>query len=336
LGEEMLTKTREADMSCTLPISEHFTLEELAEGVYAAIAIEGKAAFSNAGIVDLGDRTIVFDAFEAPIAAQDLREAAESLTGRPVTTLVISHAHDDHWLGDQAFSGATIVSTSAVREQMVASVAEIEEDKADPGEIESIIREQQERLAGETDERRRADIEHTIARWQYALQALPTLDPILPHQTFDGRIVFHGVRRRVELITQGKGHTSSDCYLILPEAKIAFVGDLAFFGRQPFVVYCDPQAWVAQLEGFERSGIDVFVPGHGPVGTKTDVALVREYILMLEDWVTQALEKDEPVEEVLKRPLPALFDDWSVDGVPAEHNVRALYERMSTQEEQAR
>lgn len=319
----------------TRPTSEHFTLEELAGGVYAAIAIKGKAAFSNAGIIDLGDRTIVFDAFEAPIAAQDLRRAAESLTGRPVTTLVISHGHDDHWLGSQAFAGATIVSTPAVRRQIVASVAEIEEDKANPGEIESIIREQRERLEGETDERRRADIAHTIARWQYALQALPTLDPVCPHQTFDSRIVFHGARRRVELITQGKGHTSSDCYLILPEAKLAFVGDLAFFGRQPFMVYGDPRAWVAQLEGFERSEIEVFVPGHGPVGTKADVALEREYILLLEAWVAQAVERGEPVEEVLKRPMPAPFDAWSADGLPAEHNVRALYERMSTREEQA-
>jgi len=37
-----------------LPTSEHFDLHQLAEGVYAAIAIEGGAAFSNAGIVDLG------------------------------------------------------------------------------------------------------------------------------------------------------------------------------------------------------------------------------------------------------------------------------------------
>jgi len=37
-----------------LPTSEYFDLHQLAEGVYAAIAIEGGAAFSNAGIVDLG------------------------------------------------------------------------------------------------------------------------------------------------------------------------------------------------------------------------------------------------------------------------------------------
>ena len=66
-----------------LPDSRHFRLEQLAEGVYAAIHIEGGGAIGNAGIVDLGDRTLVFDAFLAPQPAADLRTAAEALTGRP-------------------------------------------------------------------------------------------------------------------------------------------------------------------------------------------------------------------------------------------------------------
>jgi hypothetical protein len=33
--------------------SEHFTLHPLTEGVYAAIASEGGAGFSNAGIIDI-------------------------------------------------------------------------------------------------------------------------------------------------------------------------------------------------------------------------------------------------------------------------------------------
>ena len=48
-------------MTQELPMSEHFVLYQLAEGIYAAIAIEGGAAFSNAGIVDLGGHTLIFD-----------------------------------------------------------------------------------------------------------------------------------------------------------------------------------------------------------------------------------------------------------------------------------
>jgi hypothetical protein len=69
----------------TLPRSEHFELQELAAGVYAAIATPDGAAYSNAGIVDLGDQTLIFDTFDTVLAAQDLRTAAKSLTGRPAT-----------------------------------------------------------------------------------------------------------------------------------------------------------------------------------------------------------------------------------------------------------
>ncbi|MBN1810951.1 MAG: hypothetical protein JXA14_03860 [Anaerolineae bacterium] len=59
-----------------------------------------------------------------------------------------------------------------------------------------------------------------------------------------------------------------------------------------------------------------------------------DYILMLEDWVVQAIEKGEPVEEILRRSLPAPFETWLADGLPFEPNVRALYERMSGDREE--
>ena len=48
-----------------LPKSIHFSLKEIAEGIYAAFAAEGGGAMGNAGIVDLGDRTVIFDTFES-------------------------------------------------------------------------------------------------------------------------------------------------------------------------------------------------------------------------------------------------------------------------------
>jgi hypothetical protein len=67
-----------------IPDSIHFRLEQLADGVYAAIHIAGGAASSNAGIDDLGDRRLVCDTFMSPPAADDLRTAAETLTDGPV------------------------------------------------------------------------------------------------------------------------------------------------------------------------------------------------------------------------------------------------------------
>lgn len=61
--------------------SRHFTLEKVTEGIYAAIAKDGGGAVGNAGFIDLGDKTIVFDTFNTQQAAEDLRSMAEALTG---------------------------------------------------------------------------------------------------------------------------------------------------------------------------------------------------------------------------------------------------------------
>ena len=81
--------------------SEHFQIEQLTAGVYAVIARSGGAAHSNAGIVDLGDRTLVFDTLGTPTAAVALRAAAEGLTGRSPSYAINSHIDHDHWLGNQ-------------------------------------------------------------------------------------------------------------------------------------------------------------------------------------------------------------------------------------------
>ncbi len=61
-----------------------------AEGVYAALAVPSKDMAVNAAIVDLGDRTLVFDTLATLQAARGLRAAAERLTGRAPAVVVNS------------------------------------------------------------------------------------------------------------------------------------------------------------------------------------------------------------------------------------------------------
>src|SRR6476469_7044401 len=96
------------------PAPVNFTIQQLAPGVWAAIQNDqfGKA-ICNAGIVDMGDKTLIFDPFMIPEAARELRETAERLTGRPVSIVVDSHYHNDHIRGNQEFKPeATIISTT--------------------------------------------------------------------------------------------------------------------------------------------------------------------------------------------------------------------------------
>ena len=318
-------------MTDALPTSEHFELKPLTDGVYAAVGHAGGGARSNAGIIDLGDRTLVFDTFMTVQAAQDLRSAAEELTGRPASYVVNSHIHSDHWCGNQVFDAhATIIASHRTREMMPATAEYLEQLKNDPSELERGILEDEERLERETDARWRATLETSIAGMRHVLKSLPLLDFRLPDQTFEKRLVFHGTRRTAELITQGKGHTDSDAYLVLPEDGVVFMGDLGFFQTQPFMAYCDPEAWTAQLEDMEMSAVETFVPGHGPLGTKADVALQREYIAALEELVARVIEAGGSVEDAVQQPLPAPFDAWLTGQMDCfERNVRSSYRRLS-------
>ena len=75
----------------------NFSIQKLSDGVWAVIHNDkGGHAICNAGIVDLGDKTLVFDAFINPGAALELKQAAEKLTHHKVAYVVNSHYHDDH------------------------------------------------------------------------------------------------------------------------------------------------------------------------------------------------------------------------------------------------
>jgi len=309
--------------------SEHFTLHQLADGVYAAIATELGAGFSNAGLIDLGDQTLVFDAFENPQAAAHLSNACQRLTGRDPAVVIISHWHPDHWGGLQVFAGSSILATQETRVAIIPIVEEIAQDRGNPAHWEAELRETEARLSGETDANKRKALEISISRQRHTLEALPVLKPTIPNQTFEGKIIFHGSQRSAELIATGKGHTLSDCLLRLPQEQVAFIGDIGFFQSQPFMPYGFPDAWVALLKEMAGWDIDTFVPGHGPVGSKTDLALEADYILALEALVGQVVQAGGSVNDALRQTLPEPFATWQVVGHRFEANVRAAFKRQS-------
>ena len=310
---------------------DHFDLETIADGAYAVMAREGGAAACNSAIVDLGEQTLVVDTFLTPLAAKALREAAESLTGNAVSYVVNTHHHPDHWLGNQVFDDAALITTHNARRGM-ADVAEHHPVcTGDTKQIARLIEQERGNLESETDERVRAEIERAISRWEHVLAAVPEMRVTYPLYTFEGSVVFYGTQRRVQLFALGHAHSAGDCFVVLPADRIAILGDLAFFGCQPYLGESDAQGWLNQLDWLQQSDVLTFVPGHGPIGTKQDLDRQQEYIRHLWAVVTRAVRDRESVEVVAQRPLPSPLDAWSTTGLPLEVNVRVLYQQIAGQ-----
>jgi cyclase len=140
-----------------LPESKHFQIERLADGVYAAVASEQGYASCNAGIIDIGDRTVLFDTFLTPEAARDLLDATGQLTSNKITHIINSHEHNDHIRGNQVFdSNADIISTALTREAIARN--EPQQIKLEKKTILKEIADAQSKLDTEKDAKRRREL----------------------------------------------------------------------------------------------------------------------------------------------------------------------------------
>lgn len=306
----------------TLPsTSRHFHLEPLTDGVYAAISREGGAARSNAGIIDLGDRTLIFDTFMTPAAARDLVAAAEQVTGRAPALAVNSHRHLDHVLGNQALPADTaIISTHRTHAAMIEQV---------PASIAG-LRELIPRSLGELGDQPPApeDADH-IAVFRAMEPELPRLSLRAPTITFEQRLVLHSPARTVEIITFGGGHTESDAILYLPGDQIAFVADLLFNEIHPWMGDGDPDENLRINEKIEAltPAVDVVVPGHGAVCTPAAFAPLRRYVAALHEVITKAKTSGGTAEDAAAVPVPAAFSAWP-NPERFGNNVKALFDRF--------
>ncbi len=313
-------------MERQLPHSRHFRLQQLAEGVYAAIHIDGGAAIGNAGIVDLGDRTLVYDAFISPQAAEDLRIAAEALTGRPADAVIDSHWHNDHIWGNQVFGASTdIVSTEETRRLIIATRGHGAYDEF-MAAAEANLEATRTQLEAAEDEGQRRQ----LAMWVDYHRTVVELKPILqirpPNLTFVQRLAFHGADRTAELIDFAGGHTESDAVLFLPQEGIAFMSDLLFIGHQPYLGGGDPDRLVQIMEAVSDLAPRLLVPGHGPVGAAESLTVMKRYVQTLDGPAREMVEDGEAEETIEAMAVPAPYDDWLLAAFfPV--NMHFLYQR---------
>jgi glyoxylase-like metal-dependent hydrolase (beta-lactamase superfamily II) len=311
--------------------SKHFQLEPLTDGVYAAIAKEGGLAGANAGLIDLGDRALLFDAFLSPQAMRDLMMAAQRLLDKPVAWAINSHWHADHVLGNQALpTEIPVIATRRTRELIAERI---------PGVIaglrENIPRHMQEleaQLQTEQDPEKRQEIGEYIDLYRMGMEDLPTLTVRLPDQTFEDKVTFHGPARAAELITFGGGHTESDALLFLPGDQIAFVADLLSNNYHPWIGDGHPDEWLRIYDRIEAltPAVEVVVPGHGAVATPDAFAALRRYLPALRRLVDDVIKAGGTPQDAENKPIPAAFSDW-VGPDTFKGNVRFLYERAAAE-----
>jgi glyoxylase-like metal-dependent hydrolase (beta-lactamase superfamily II) len=207
------------------------TLERLAEGVFAYTA-QGDP---NVGCVVGTDAVLAIEARATPVMAQRWIEVVRTLTDLPFGDLVLTHYHAVRVLGASAFDARRIITTR--------STAELIEER------------------GEQDW---ASEQGRMPRLFEGADTIPGLTR--PTQTFDGEMALDLGDRRVELRFLGRGHTSGDLVVWLPEDRICFAGDLVEARAAPYMGDAHIADWRgATLDAVAALGAEQMVGGRGPV-----------------------------------------------------------------------
>ncbi len=312
----------------------HYSLHPLAEGIYAAIARDGGAAICNAGLIDLGESTLVVDAFLTPSAAENLRLDALQLTGRFPDRVINTHYHNDHIWGNQAFlPEAEIISTIRTNELIqTEGRKEYEEYCAISTDRLKELLERQSRASTAEDA---AGLELWIGYYRGLVKDLPRLNVVLPEVLFENHLAIHGSRRRAELVAFTGAHTGSDVVVSLQEEGVVFMGDLLFVGCHPYLADGDPDRLLAAIRSIldGSAGIreaECFIPGHGPVGTREDLRLLAAYIEDCGKLARQLIDSGCCGPEYIEAyPVPAAYTDWSMPRF-FRSNLRFLIEKKKS------
>lgn len=296
------------------------SLHEIAKGVYAWIGTNGD---SNAGAVVLGEDVVAIDAQQTIMQAKQFRSAIEASTGLPVRALVNTHFHLDHTAGNEAFADVPILSHDRTRRAMEHYLGVSDEGRWVISAIEPKLR-----LFFGSNIRDLVPPGSSAEAWFVRRMSGADYNHIVlcaPTQTFYDTFFFHGANDRLCVDYRGPAHCDGDVVLRLDRAKVAFLGDLMFHGRFPWLGDCDLDGWIEQLGHVLSLDLQLIVPGHGPVVRLGDVADFRALLMAIraaaKEAIKTGLSEDAAVAETR---LPQFA------GMPRYHewmpfNMRAAY-----------
>lgn len=309
----------------------YFTVEEVAYGVWAAIAVPGSGAVGNASIIDLGDSTVVVDTFGLPEAAKHLRDTAEQLTGKPVTYIVNTHYHGDHHYGNQVFADRIIISAGLTREVLTTN------GPPELGEWQDGLKQQ---IAGLQDIQNAAKssrlieaLGYEIADKQALLAAAPSIRRVTAKLTFRDTMFIHGSERTIQVFTYGGGHTCSDTMVYIADVQVLIAGDLILSKTHPAMLHGDPEAW---MEMVERIGSELdftrLIPGHGGVAGSESIQDMLGYLKKIQEYALSAAESGGSVESWIAKGIPAPFEEWAGSHI-FDWNFRWLFNQYTNPEQ---
>ncbi len=261
---------------------------------------ENAGAMSNSCWIKTNDSYVLLDSGPSYQYAKQSYEAMKKIADLPVSTVFISHDHDDHWLGNNFYKeefNATLIGPKLVNTNYKVG------DKT--------------RMFEKLPEN--AIIGTKIVKLDQT--PMKELNISIGGEKFE----FIPVHK--------KAHTPEDYFLYMPERKILFTGDLAMNGR---VTSNRDGSLLGQIKAIEiiRSKTwDNLVAGHGFITDKTALDEAEQYFTQMQEKVQKALDEDMELTDIDPAEMMKEFKDKAMFNALNGQNVNEAFTELEFSEE---
>lgn len=257
-------------------------LHQVAPNVYAYLQGGGpgvsNAGVSNALMVAGKDSLLAMDATQGPIPARSFIAAAKQATGgKEISRLINSHHHGDHVNGNQFFTNAEIMSHPYCRDECIKAAA------------------------------------ITPKEWTITPGIADHVEPrvlVPPSVTFLDDLTYYIDSTEMQFRFAGPAHTWGDMMAYFPQYKILFAADVAFFWVAPYANNSYISKWLDTCDKIQGWDVEMIIPGHGPIGTKKNLAEMAGYFRVLGVEARKRYDKKMPAGVAAAEIRLGRFDNW--------------------------
>lgn len=244
---------------------------------------ENLGFMNNPAIVIYDDGVVILDPGSSLEAGRMVLRQLAKLTDKPVTHLIDSHIHGDHWLGNQAIREKYPDAKLYAHPEMIRR-AKVSEAEAWINRMESLTE-----------------------------GATAGTEAVIPDNALEDGQEFKlsGLTLRIHI--EPAAHSHTDAMTEVVEDSLLYLGDNVTYQRLPRFDDGTFRGSIAACDKALELKLRHYVPGHGPSGGPEVVNAFREYTKTLYDTVTELYEEglaDFEMKEQVSEKLAA-FREWS-------------------------
>ncbi len=266
--------------------------EKLSNAVYMLTGSGG-----NIGLSVGEDAVFVIDDQFAPLTPK-IKAAVAKLTNKPVKFVLNTHWHFDHTGGNENLGkgGALIFAHENVRKRM------------------------------STDQFNEF----------FGMKSPPSAKQALPIVTFTTDVTFHINGDEVYVYHVPPAHTDGDAIVQFKKSNVIHMGDTFFNKLYPFIDLSSGgsvDGMIAAVDGvLSVANNDAkIIPGHGPLGTKTDLQAYRDMLSTVSNRIRSQVKDGKTLEQVLASKPTAEFDDvWGKGFLPPAKFVELIWKELQS------